>query len=282
MKTMYRSKFLQVFLVLSMLLLAPVVNAASFLENIDRFELGVSAGVGFYVGQSDPLGAGVVNRVQSYNALGFGDKATLGWPGIETFGFSFGYRFDSRWLLRAQTTRQRLCYAEYLNDRKDTRNIYYNAMWHLDVMAEYNILNYGSTMSRSQSVYNVVPYVGFGVGITMFNKESTLRKVYGMEGYVNSFYPGVANVGVGMYIPMAVGVKYRINEYVQLKGTFQYQLYVTPNSNLEGGSYNKDHAADRPKFEDLNQSFGANHDCLFSISAIFNIGKYYEDRLIIY
>ncbi len=299
---MNKFKFLVVCLALFVPTFLSVVNAASIKDHVDRFEFGAYAGVGFYVGQEDPLNTGGFNRVMSYDALGFGEKPSLKWPGIETFGFSVGYRIDTRWHVKLQTTRQRLCFAEYVENQLDTRNIYYNAMWHLDAMAECNILPLGNMMMANQGIYNVVPYVGFGVGITMFNKEATLRKVYnyqgpGKKGAVGSFYPRVgysneltaegsewvpAEVGVGFYIPVAFGVKWRVNDNVQLKGTFQYQLYLTPSTNLEGGSYNSKYAQDRPTFDQLNKKFGNNHDCLFSLSAIFNFGKWSEDSLITY
>lgn len=281
---MNKTKVLAVLLVL---VSAPVVLFADFREHMDRIELGVSAGVGFYVGQKNPVAGSDLLRVQSYDAIGFGERATLKWPGIETFGFNVGYRFDTQWQIRLQTTRQRLCFAEYMDTERYTnlRRMYYNAMWHLDAMAEYNILNYGNVMMSKQKIYNVVPYVGFGVGITMYNKNATFRsdKLNKDKG---KKYPQVgtkgAEVGVGAYIPLAFGVKWRMNDNVQLKGAFQYQLYLTPSSNLEGATYNVEYAPDRPTFDQLNKQFGANHDCLFSVSAIFNLGKWYEDRLITY
>jgi hypothetical protein len=114
-----------------------------------------------------------------------------------------------------------------------------------------------------------------------------------------------AETACALYIPFAVGVKWRVNPNVQLKGTFQYQLYFSGNkpgglnSNLEGGAYSQDkidalvHNLEipahkntfegRPTFDQLNkQIVGANHDCMFSVSAIFNLGRWYEDRLITY
>ena len=86
-------------------------------------------------------------------------------------------------------------------------------------------------------------------------------------------------------------VPFVINDNVQLKAAFQYQLHFgSPtkgkglSSNLEGATYAdyKD-MQNRPKFDELDkQVAGKNHNCLFSISAIFNFGKWYEDRLITY
>ena len=93
-----------------------------------------------------------------------------------------------------------------------------------------------------------------------------------------------------MYIPVSVGVKWRVNDNVQLKGTFQYQLYFSNNkfgglsSNLEGATYvDAPLANTRPSFENLDKHItGYNHDCIFSISAIFNFGQWYEERLVTY
>ena len=131
----------------------------------------------------------------------------------------------------------------------------------------------------------------------MYNKEATLRKVNGSRGdseNLGSFYPAVGldgkEIGAALYIPVAVGVKWRITDNVQLKGTFQYQLYFASkgqgglSANLEGGTYaNYEDMVNRPKFEDLDKYVaGKNHNCLFSVSAIFNLGKWYEDRVITY
>jgi hypothetical protein len=105
---------------------------------------------------------------------------------------------------------------------------------------------------------------------------------------------------------VACGIKWRINDNVQLKASFQYQLYFSNatagglNSNLEGatkvtyltqkyvGAVGADidrfsNLENRPAFSDLKkQIVGVNHDCVFSISAIFNLSKWKEDRLILY
>ena len=102
---------------------------------------------------------------------------------------------------------------------------------------------------------------------------------------------------MGLYVPVAFGVKWRINDNVQLKGAFQYQLYFSNNkagglnSNIEGATaaeyYTKAGQAaatniqNRPTFEQLDKHIvGYNHDCLFSISAIFNLEQWREDRLV--
>lgn len=301
----------RILVALLVLISVPMMLFADIREYADRFEFGASAGVGFYVGQKSPVEGSDLLRVQSYDAIAFGERPTLRWPGIETFGFSLGYRLDTRWNVKIQTTRQRLCFAEYApnansSSNSELRKVYYNAMWHLDAMAEYNLLNLGNVMMPRQALYNVVPYVGFGIGVSLYNKNATFRSdtynkdkgiMYPRVGSLPEEYKTIvknngeevtraeewkrAEIAVGTYIPVAFGVKWRVNDNVQLKGTFQYQFYLH-SSNLEGASYDATFSKDRPKFEDLNKKFGSNHDCLFSLSAIFNFGKWYEDRLITY
>jgi hypothetical protein len=149
-------------------------------------------------------------------------------------------------------------------------------------------------------IKNIVPYVGFGVGMTMYNENATLRAIekehassnftkhgpmFPRVGFMATKYDAEQKkveewakdtVRVAAYIPVAFGVKMRLNDNVQLKGTFQYQLY------LYGG--NLDGASDLVDYETYtkNTKWGSNHDCTFSLTAIFNLGKWYEDRLITY
>ena len=313
----------KVLAVLVMLVSLPIGMFADFRENLDRLEFGASAGVGFYVGQQNPVASRPdLLRIQSYDAVGFGDRGTLKWPGIETFGFNLGYRFDTRWHLVAQAVRQRVCFAEYDREERgsEVRGLYYNAMWHVDAMAEYNLLRYGNKMQPESGVYNVVPYVGLGIGCTMYNQTATLRAVNSTicaaDKDINTWQPMVGKlykgkdekgnvvkekgeIGVGLYIPMAFGVKWRINDNVQLIGSFQYQMYLSGtgngglNSNITGGTaaeYYQGHAAMKPEvinniknrraYEMLDKKTIGSHDCMFSISAVFNLERWHEERLV--
>ena len=310
---MKRSSFLVLMLAFACV---PTMMFADFREQMDRFELGLSAGVGFYVAPRNPVaGNDALYRIHSYDALylkqGHGD--TFKWPGIETFGGSLGYRFDTRWTLRAQATGQRIHFIEtntqYEGSVCNETYTYYNALCHLDAIAEFNILNYGNVMQPEMGLYNVTPYVGLGLGMTFYNKDATIRSAIpgGSNLEQSSTYPivgsknkltGKKDLGVAAYIPAVFGVKWRINDYVQLKGAFQYQIYLT-KGNLEGGcpiggetmngvkvvknqeskSVNLN-AIGRPTFDEMTS--GVYHDCIFSLSVIANLGKWYEDRVITY
>jgi hypothetical protein len=309
-------------------------NAASEFQ-VDRIELGLSAGVGFYMGQNH---IGDFTRIQCYDILGStlqDRRLKTNWPGIETFGFSLGYRFNTMFNLKLQTTRQRIAFMEY-EGANSNGFLYYNAMWHTDAMLEYNILPYGLTSSAGGSVYNIVPYVGLGLGVTVYNQEASLRNAnlpkpnatattdifamyprvgfkqvwelpYDKFGQPTDSVPVLkwkkADTGVALYIPIAMGAKWRIDEHWQLKATFQYQLYFQNaskeglNSNLDGGTFvdrfaivngkeYTDLTPDRPKFDYLDQNnkkvVGQNHDFLFSLTAIFNFSTWYEERIVEY
>ena len=310
---MKRSSFLVLMLAFACV---PTMMFADFREHLHRFELGLTAGVGFYVAPRNPVaGNEALYRIHSYDALYLkqGHGGTFKWPGIETVGGSFGYRFDTRWTLRAQATGQRIHFIEtntqYEGSVCNETYTYYNALCHLDAIAEFNILNYGNVMQPEMGLYNVTPYVGLGLGMTFYNKDATIRSAIpgGSNLEQSSTYPivgsknkltGKKDLGVAAYIPAVFGVKWRINDYVQLKGAFQYQIYLT-KGNLEGGcpiggetmngvkvvknqeskSVNLN-AIGRPTFDEMTS--GVYHDCIFSLSVIANLGKWYEDRVITY
>lgn len=310
---MKRSSFLVLMLAFACV---PTMMFADFREHLHRFELGLSAGVGFYVAPRNPVaGNDALYRIHSYDALYLkqGHGGTFKWPGIETVGGSLGYRFDTRWTLRAQATGQRIHFIEkntqYEGSLCNETYTYYNALCHLDAIAEFNILNYGNVMQPEMGLYNVTPYVGLGLGMTFYNKDATIRSAIpgGSNLEQSSTYPivgsknkltGKKDLGVAAYIPAVFGVKWRINDYVQLKGAFQYQIYLT-KGNLEGGcpiggetmngvkvvknqeskSVNLN-AIGRPTFDKMTS--GVYHDCIFSLSVIANLGKWYEDRVITY
>ena len=314
---MSKTKVLTVLLVL---LSAPMVMFAGFKDHMDRIEFGPTAGVGFFVGQHNPVASDPsIVRIHTYDALGFrkNNLGDYGWPGIETFGGQVGYRFNMRWHLQFKTMRQRVNFMEI---QDNVRGLYYNAMWHVDAMAEYNLLRYGNKMQPESGVYNVVPYVGLGIGCTMYNQTATLRAVNSTvcaaDKDINTWQPMVGKlykgkdekgnvvkekgeIGVGLYIPMAFGVKWRVNDNVQLIGSFQYQMYLSGtgngglNSNITGGTaaeYYQGHAAmkpevinnikNRPAYEMLDKKTIGSHDCMFSISAVFNLERWHEERLV--
>ena len=93
---MNRFKFLLVAFAFAMPIFVSQANAAKEFQ-VDRIELGLSAGVGFYMGQNH---IGDFTRIQCYDILGStlqDRRLKTNWPGIETFGFSLGYRFNKKY-----------------------------------------------------------------------------------------------------------------------------------------------------------------------------------------
>lgn len=278
----------------------PTIVVAQEQGSLDRFEFGVYGGLGMYVGPNE------ATKGWKQVPMHIQDATKYENPGIETFGFSVGYRYDLRWQFKLQATRQRMGFDEIIPisdpKREDNRHLYYNAMWHLDAMAEFNILRFGPEIHRGQSVYNIVPFVGLGYGITVYNQNATLRTKRDGLGELGAKYPRVgytlsqddkdkftiaekAPTNLAMYIPIATGVKWRINHNVQIKGTFQYHLYFqnpdksdkiadwTPkiNSNICGGTLNT--SGDKI----YGGVVGSHHNFMFSLGAIVNFGRWFDD-----
>ena len=284
-------------IVLLALLMMPTLTFAQDYSALDRFEFGIFGGVGMYMGPNANA-AGVV-QVPRYTQ----PDEKYSNPGIETFGFSAGYRYDLRWQFKLQTMRQRVGFDEIIPtsnpNRDDTRHLYYNAMWHVDFMAEFNILRYGAEMHRGQSVYNIVPFVGLGCGSTFYNANATLRTKREGDILYGTVYPrvgqqledkngdgkytevaGKMDVNAAMYIPVSTGVKWRINDNVQIKGTFQYNLYFqdsakkenpTLNSNLHGGT------TFFPGDKIYGSVVGQHHNFMLSLGAVVNFGRWDEN-----
>ena len=131
----------------------------------------------------------------------------------------------------------------------------------------------------------------------MYNQEATLRHNGKDVGTLNTMYPRVGykasegennkvqytpdKVGLSMYIPVAVGLKWRINDNVQLKGAFQYQLHFQDpksgkiNSNLSGSTQPIPEEKLPPLYGGIAGNF---HNCLFSLGVIFNFGTFEENQ----
>lgn len=272
----------QIILVIATLLL-PCSFVMAQKENV---EIGVQGGAGFYWGIPNQTAEdGTAYTRTTKVGLWIADTEDKMPPGFETYGAFIRYRFDNHWNVTVSATRQRLYYKEYPNTDRKQGASYYNAMWHLDATAEYNILNYSMDhyYFRAAKTYRVTPYVLAGVGITMYNKQAILRQRsneastnYPLVGKNDLLYDSdYANeIGTALYIPVGIGVKWRINHNWQLQASAQYHLYISGtnpnglNSNLEGGSKNI------PYNKLAMKPIGGNHDILIQIGVAYNFGQY--------
>lgn len=251
----------------------------------DHLEIGLHGGAGFYWGISQQGDYVRTNKV----GLWITDSEDKMPPGFETYGAFVRYRFDNHWNVAVKATRQRTHYNEYryVGSEKVGQNSYYNAMWHLDATAEFNILNYSLDrfLVGEDRTFSVTPYVLLGAGVTMYNKQAVLRE-RGMTDEKGSNYPMVGakdvnytsdyagKTGVALYIPVGLGVKWRLTYNWQVQASAQYHLYISgtnPNglsSNIEGGSR-------AVPYDQLQmKSIGGNHNLLVTIGAAYNFGNF--------
>ena len=220
---MRNSKF---FLVL-MVVLAPLfVNAQT--QNV---ELGLQVGAGFFLGDKNP--AEGYFRTNEFAWM----RDSEGMPAFETYGFLVRYRFDYRWALQLQGMRQRTRFKEVCEGVNADKPLYfYNGVWNLDIMTEFNFLKYGFVENRNARIYTVTPYAAVGLGTSLYNKHATYR--WGLnDGKMNSPYPmiKVKDMAAAMYIPFAIGLKLRMASNWQFKVACQYNLYVL-NGDLNGST----------------------------------------------
>ena len=217
-------KTIKIFLVL-MLVLGPVLVSAQT-QNI---EFGLQLGAGFFMGNENP--ADGYTRTNEFAWM----RDSKDMPAFETYGVLARYRFDYRWAVQLQGMRQRTRFKEVSEINEDGL-YFYNGIWNLDAMAEFNFLKYGFVENRNAKIYTVTPYVGLGIGTSLYNKHATYRWGWN-DGKKNSPYPmvRVKDMGAAMYIPFAFGMKLRMASNWQFKVACQYNLYVL-NGDLNGST----------------------------------------------
>ena len=154
-----------------------------------------------------------------------------------------------------------------------TEKRYYNAAWHIDALAEYNILSYGHTDNWGAELeyYKATPFVMIGVGMTVFNENAIWRdKSQDKENQrinIKQEYPTLLNQPhkLGMYIPVGLGVKWRVMSSLQLQASMKYHLSVL-NGDIEGGTPHL-------PFDDIEFKLFKNHNALFSLGIVYNFSQ---------
>ena len=183
-------------------------------EEVDeeyRCEVGLQVGGGYYVGDMH--------------------KHIFMEP-LEVVGGQFRYKFDQRWALQIKAQRQRITFR---NETRDT--IFYNPLMHVDVTAEFNFFRFGYNV-HDRRVKKFTPFVSLGVGMTVFNTEASYK---GNENYLLSGQQPLLlqadSVGVSVYIPLSIGVKWKFHKRWQLQAAWQHQIYIVNGDGLEGIDY---------------------------------------------
>ena len=224
-------------------LLVAIVPILSFAQNtygVEKFEMSIQIGAGFTWANSAPID-GVLREPEFAWA-----PYTKGFPASEVYGAVLRYNIDERWTVQVQGMRQRLHFSEtYAIDGNFNENSpehhYYNAAWHVDAMAEFNLMKYAFVSNKQAKVYEFSPFISFGAGASMFGKNATYSygSGYGfvtVDGEEKKIclnannrghkYPKIEETRAAMYIPFAVGAKLRMTENWQLKLACQYNFYL--------------------------------------------------------
>lgn len=185
-------------------------------------DVGLGVGLGFY------NGAEYNGQREQYLAEGWKKFE----PVNEMFGLSAAYRIDRHWAVQLQGYRQRMMFNDHnpLVDSTSTNflggKFYYSPLWHIDVMGEYNILEY---IPSSQDVANgsLTPYVGLGLGVALFDSIAHPRHLD--DGTDGTMYPLIDKMSWGLYAVAGAGVKWHITDGWQLKAAINYQLHFYGN-----------------------------------------------------
>jgi hypothetical protein len=127
----------------------------------------------------------------------------------ETYGAQLRYKIDPRWAIQLKGQRQRVINKEY--------NVG-NSMWHVDVVGEYNFFQLGLD-EYNIHMRSLTPYMFLGVGATVYEDALIMK----------DFFKCVA-----VYLPVGIGLKWKIAERWQLQLAWQHNVYLWNGDGLEG------------------------------------------------
>ena len=155
----------------------------------------------------------------------FGDlntRAKLNRPKIAASVF-FRKNFSNYIAARLSATFARLGYSDIYN--KDnlpmyTRNLSFNTnVWEIALQGDFNFFRF----MPGEPDFSFTPYITFGVGVFSYDPFAYLKgeKIFlrplGTEGQGSSLYPDRKQYSsMGICIPFGVGVKYALNERINI------------------------------------------------------------------
>ena len=171
-------------------------------------EVGVQAGLGYYVGE-------------------LAQHAFL--SAADVYGAQLRFKIDQRWALQLKGQRQRVVNAlEENNEWGFAAGKYVTPMWHFDVTGEFNFFRFGIDPYNIH-MRAVTPFVFFGVGYTVGNENTIDAINYPKLNIRNNAY-----VDHAMYLPVGVGLKWKFANRWQLQLAWQHNIYVLNGDGLEG------------------------------------------------
>lgn len=221
--------------ILMMVLMAFSLSSlyAQYHRKEHTIDVGLGVGLGFYNGY------GYGGQRDAYNVDGWikdgfllKDPSKFG-PVNEMFGASIAYRIDSHWAIQLQGFRQRMLFNDHNPIEYSTNNTfsggkwYYSCMWNVDAMGEYyffdDIVEVRRPSFLRKKSANLNPYVGLGIGCSLFDSIASPRWLEGGES--GKAYPMIKNIAVGPYVVIGAGAKWHITGRWQLKAAVNYQLH---------------------------------------------------------
>jgi hypothetical protein len=155
----------------------------------------------------------------------FGDlntRARLNRPKIAASVF-FRKNFGNYIAARLSASFARLGYSDIYNTHNSTmytRNLSFNTnVWEVSLQGDFNFFRF----MPGEPEFNFTPYITFGVGAFSYDPFAYLKgeKIFlrplGTEGQGSSLYPDRKQYSsMGISIPFGVGVKYALNERINI------------------------------------------------------------------
>ena len=212
-------------------------------------DVGLGVGLGFYSG--DVYGGQRIQYIDGWKDFE---------PVNEMFGLSAAYRIDRHWAIQLQGYRQRMMFndknlevTENLDTTFSGGSFFYSPLWNVDVMCEYNILEY---IPSSQDVANgsLVPYVALGAGVALFDSAAYFSPYNGRKE--GNAYPLIKTMEYGFYAMAGAGLKWHITDGWQLKAAINYQLH-----------FGQDRRGATPIVAELSE--GLSHNITMSLGVLY-------------
>ena len=186
-----------------------LVKAEEVKDEFYRLEIGLQGGVSYYAGELAPY---------AFMSVG------------ETYGIQGRLKIDPRWAVQVKGQRQRVINTLKKENKWGLQPGRYQVpMWHFDITGEYNFFRLGLN-EYDIHMRKLTPFMFLGVGMTAQNMVLADMDV----AYPKFLVADDEKLAYAMYIPVGVGLKWKMAERWQLQLAWQHNVYVLNGDGLEG------------------------------------------------